>query len=354
MEKNTFSRYSNYELLRIISILMVIGLHYLLFGGELKNVNVHTNNYYTVLFIKSMFIIAVNMFILIFGYFMCMKSKVYIKKIINLIFLYYFYGTILYIISVIIGYEQFNLIGFIKSVDPFIKNWYIKTYIVLYLISPYINILLNTLNKTIHKKFIYFLSIFFCIWPSFLPYSPNNDGGYGIISFIYLYIIGAYIRKYGFSDKFKKRSLIIYFSCSLITFGFSVINWDSSWSYNFLFNIIGSMALFAYFSKLKFKSVKINSISKLTFSIFIIHINPLFIDIVYKKILKCNEFYFSRYFVLHLIIGVIIIYIISSVIEVFRIYIFNLLSKIVPKTLNITTNKYINIFTQRVDYLINL
>lgn len=340
MENNKFIRISNYELLRIVAMAMVIGLHYLLFGGALKNINAGMHNYYIVVFIESLFIIAVNLFVIISGYFMCTKNKICISKVFSLIALTYFYGIMFYLFSVIAGYEKLSIIGIIKAIDPLVKNWYVKTYVVLYMISPYINILLNNINSSLHKKLIYLLSLFFCIWPSFLPNAPNNDGGYGIISFIFIYIIAGYIRKYDIRESFKKRSLIIYIICAIITFLFKVINWDSAWSYNFLFNIIGAVALFSSFSKINLKSTNVNCISKFTFAIFIIHINPVFVDMVYNRILKCSQIYSNKYFIFYVIIGIIAIYLIALIIELIRQLIIKGILKILPNIIKFTLSKY--------------
>ncbi|MDU2265552.1 acyltransferase family protein [Clostridium celatum] len=307
----SYERDSSFETLRIIAMLMVITLHYLLFGGALSSIKQGDRNYWIITLIESMCIISVNLFILITSYFMAFKNKINIKKVILLVFSTYFYGVLLYVISVLLGINDFTLIDMIKAIDPFIGNWFLKTYIILYVLSPYINIGINNLTKEDHKKLILIMGIFFSIWPSFLPGAPNNDGGYGIISFIFLYIIGVYIRKYDIKGIINSRSIIIYALCAVVTTIFRIFKWDSAWSYNFIFNIIGSIALFNTFKNLKFRSSKINYISKFTFSIFIIHINPLIVELVYKGLLRCTEIYSNKLFILYMFGSVIIIYLIS-------------------------------------------
>lgn len=65
-------RKSNIELLRIILILLVIILHYMniSMGGALGKVRPNTFDYYLDHFIESLSIVAVNVFILITGYFL--------------------------------------------------------------------------------------------------------------------------------------------------------------------------------------------------------------------------------------------------------------------------------------------
>lgn len=68
---NNQKRQSNIELLRIILISLIITLHYLndSMGGELDHVLPGTSNYFISHTIESLSIIAVNVFVIITGYF---------------------------------------------------------------------------------------------------------------------------------------------------------------------------------------------------------------------------------------------------------------------------------------------
>ena len=94
-------RNSNLELLRIISIIMIIILHYFNFGGFIKTLKGGEVNYYIVHILESACIIAVNIFVLISAYFLSVKSVPKISKVIRLQFLAYFYGGILFLASIL-------------------------------------------------------------------------------------------------------------------------------------------------------------------------------------------------------------------------------------------------------------
>ena len=70
--------------------------------------------------------------------------------------------------------------------------WFATAYVILYLLSPFINKFLNSINK---NKFICFLILFGLISIKFFPkiFSYSNE----IIWFIYMYCVGAYIKLYG-------------------------------------------------------------------------------------------------------------------------------------------------------------
>lgn len=316
------TRKSNFELLRIIAIIMIIGLHYFnrSMGGALGNVAPGEINYYVAYFFESLFIIGVNLFVLTTGYFNFNKRTVNLGKLLKLIITAYCYGFIFYLFSLMFGYQNFNLKQFILAVNPFLSGgyWFIKYYVILSLLSPFINILMEQLSQKLMVKLIVILLILFSIWPSFLLQPPITDGGYGLMNFIVLYIVGAYIRKYETMHYKKYIYFFIYVTCGIITFLFALLGWGRCWNYDFIFNIIGSVALFIFFSKLEIQSNKVNYLSSFTFNVYLIHFSPFVISLIYHDILKCENYYKNPWFILHFIISVFVIYIFSIGVDLVR------------------------------------
>ncbi|MGL5821546.1 MAG: acyltransferase, partial [Sarcina sp.] len=90
--KNKISiRESNFELGRIILMFMVITLHYLGHGGVLTNVAIGSFNFYISYFLEGLSIIAVNTFIIMFGYFQS-KSSFKLYKVIKFYLMILFYS----------------------------------------------------------------------------------------------------------------------------------------------------------------------------------------------------------------------------------------------------------------------
>ena len=71
-------RKSNFELLRIISMMMIIGLHYFHseMGGAIGQQKPNELNFYITYFLEGLFHTSVNCYILITGYFMANKKEV--------------------------------------------------------------------------------------------------------------------------------------------------------------------------------------------------------------------------------------------------------------------------------------
>ena len=88
-----------------------------------------------------------NVFVLITGYFM-IDGKFKIKKVINLVLQVFTYTFIFLIINCLLN-NQVSLQQIIKSILPVMYShyWFITTYIILYILSPYINKFVKSINK---------------------------------------------------------------------------------------------------------------------------------------------------------------------------------------------------------------
>lgn len=325
-------RTSNFELLRIVLILMVIALHYLnkRLGGALNTKNIPSGefNYYLARIIESICIIAVNCFVLITGYFMHDKKKIKIGKVLELFFILIFYNTIIYILSIGFNGVEISKDTLNNFLNTFISGepWFVFIYGILYLLIPYINIVIKNCNKKQMKSLIIILLFFFSIWSTFISKVTVNDKGYGIINFIILYLIGAYINKYKNENKKKRRTVnaLAYIFFTVVIYICSIKFPEIAFNYNNIFVIISSIAFFLIFKDLKFKSKVINNLAKYTFGVYIIHINNFIRVIIWKKLLHTDEFYNSNYFALHLIASVVVIYTICIAIDCIRSKIFKL------------------------------
>ena len=88
LEKNMeLKRNYSLDLLKIVSIIFVIILHYNngKMGGLLANTQPGTSNYFIARFTEILTIIACNLFVLISGYFLCKSNKIKIRKIVDIV-----------------------------------------------------------------------------------------------------------------------------------------------------------------------------------------------------------------------------------------------------------------------------
>ena len=323
-------RESNIELLRIIVMIMIIALHFLGgFGKILSQVNRKSVNFYLAVLLESFFIIAVNCFIFITGYFQIEKKKINLNKLILLVGLAIFYYVLLYFIGIYIGDVSFSFKSFIFTVIPLMRGelWFIWTYVILIILSPYINKLLLSLEKKDYEKLLLCMIIFFSIIPTFIPWPNNNDNGYGIVSFTLIYSIAAYIKLYKNVFKQKRVYLLRWFICSFTVFllsllSYKLINGSNAWGYNNIFNILAAMYLFLVFKNIKFNSKIIDYIATYCFAIYVIHINPSISTLIYSRIFRLdaqNKFVliYMLFYTVLLFIGCILIEFVRRVIFLF-------------------------------------
>ena len=192
-------RQSNIELLRIIAMLMIVGLHFWGFAKVSKGY-VMTNSDNNLIFdiMESFCICGVNIFVLITGYFSSNTVTINFQKICSLLIDVAFWGTLGLIVSMFLWSESFDIVKWIKIVIPYFwkSRWFVEAYIILVVLIPFLNKCINTISKKSHLILIITLLLLFSIWPTFLPNPPIDDYGYGFIHFITLYVIAIWIRRY--------------------------------------------------------------------------------------------------------------------------------------------------------------
>ena len=131
-------RQSNLELLRIISIIMIIMHHYALYSGFTWK-NEITANALIINFFLMFGKLGALVFVIISGYFYD-KTKFKIKKLITLLVQVWIISIIGLIIGVITDSEKLNIINIIKSIFPvsFSVYWFASCYILLYIFIPFL------------------------------------------------------------------------------------------------------------------------------------------------------------------------------------------------------------------------
>ena len=350
----TKQRNSNFELMRIIAMLMIIITHIIYYGNTIQN---STNSTFTLIneLIRFLTIVHVDLFVLLCGYFNS-KTKFKLSKVINLYSATFFYVVVIMIILGCFHLEKFNYMSYIRGfllIDDF--YWFIKSYIFLYLISPFINKLIQGLKQNDYKKLL--VVIFIII--SIIPYITGNRGlfinnGYTLYNFIFLYLIGAYIRKYPISNcivfssltnrAYRTIALILFFTFTLINFSITktattligcnslidelshnIIN--ESLGYENPFIILQAISLFLYFESLTINSRFINKVASLVFGVYLIHDHIYLRNHIYNWLKIKDIIIKDTFFIFYIFLSVLIIFIICCIIEYIRQVIFKFMHK---------------------------
>ncbi len=218
------------------------------------------------------------------------RSKFKLKKVVSLWLQVFFYSFISYLIVVSIGLEKFKIENFILTILPVISKryWFFTAYILLYLLSYFLNKMLLQSSKKALKILLLsgFLITFFM--GEGIGSIVNFDAGYNLIWFIYLYIFGAYLKLY--PPKIKKLYIfLIYMASTLIMWGgffipetnlaFKVLNMICFSSYTAPFCLIASVSIFMLCKGSNCKNLKFNKfitfISSCTFGIYLLQESSL-------------------------------------------------------------------------------
>lgn len=285
-------RETNLEVLRIIMTLGVICLHYNNPNAGQALVYSKGINIYILYFIESLFICAVNVFILMSGFFLCETKKRSLLKPLQLITQLIFFSCISYFLEVLTKDISFSVKKAILSLIP--NNYYLVLYITLYLISPYINIMLREMNVKKIRRMTILCYLLFSIWPTIVDVlseiTKKNWGGlntiglygsqwgYSIVNFLLMYIIGALLK---FSDtdnkkKDKKRIISLIIICALSLVLWEIVNikfgGKSAWSYCNPLVILEAVLWFELFRSCDISnSYIINNLAKGCFTVYIMH-----------------------------------------------------------------------------------
>lgn len=332
--KNKYKeRETNFELLRIVAMIMIILHHYVYYGGVAYVYAAGVNRYLGIvlLFIGKT---GVNIFMLISGYFL-VNSSFKIKKCLKLIFQVFFYSVLAIFIRKII-YKDVIGTNIISNCFPVLNNvyWFFSTYIGVYILSPFINKFIKTIDKKKIEILIIILFFMLSVIPTF-GLAKHFVGNLQL--FILVYLIGAYFRLYGNSFinlkqvKFGMVSvivlLIVFIMLARVSNSRLILFANFAKEMNYILIFVLSIFIFLYFKELKIKQSKIiNFLAKGSFAVYLIHDNPNLRNLIWKDILKTHNFYYSNLeiLILHMIFSAFIIYSIGCVIEFIRI---NLLEK---------------------------
>ena len=351
-------RKSNFELLRIISMFFIIIWHIIIHGHMLENCQTETLKILLTI-LEYIIVVHVNSFVLLSGYFQS-QSKFKLKKLITLILQVIFYSSIIYLIAIKLELvTDYNILSIFDKINlnALGEYWFIKTYIILYIFSDYINKFIESLDK---KQLYNFLIIGFIIL-SVIPIISRSillyNDGYNFYHFIYMYIIGASLRKYPLKENyyFKKISKIkyqlflitLFILASYLNYSFMVVgnNFNSldilssyiksimthnTLYYSNPFIIIQSVSFFELFNTLDFKNKCINFLSKYVFGIYLFHDNTIIRNNIYK-FLQIDQPFDSYKIFIKIFIVAILIFITGTIIDIIREKIFKLICKIGKK-----------------------
>lgn len=318
-------RNSSIELLRIFCMFGIVFMH--VFGYVYQDPSYRIVS----LLENGLFNSGVTILVLISGFY---SINVNIKKIINFEFIAYFSSVIFLIIY--INNHEVNISNLIACLFPFLSgnNKFYSGFILLMILSPFVNKFFNTLSRDMYKIIIVTLVLFFYISPCILLNNYNLDYGKGFTHYFIAYIIGRYIAiNY---DVFKKIKniymviLIIVCFCLAFTFNSLASNYFQQ-NYilfsldNSIYILIQSICIFLLFERKKYYNKIINKLASYNFAVFLY--NNIIISYLLKGTITTFISAHSRFANIVFLIGIVLLsHVVCIIMEIIRKILFGKIS----------------------------
>lgn len=330
------NRQSNIELLRIVAMNMIVIGHFSCHGGfGFPPTSITINRLWTQ-FIVMGGNIGVNIFMLISGYFLISSTTINIEKIIRQWLQIFTYSVLSFVVFVGAGIESFDLKEMIRHLFPITYSqwWFASVYFVLYLFSPFLNKLLNGLEKENYQRLLALMLFCWCIIPTFLSSSWQ---GSAILWFTFLYSLAGYIRRYSLKCKLSGQAFLgIAFFLMLMTF-ISTVTFDilgmkyAIFPDNALYFYDKScipVFLIAFMLFIGFLKIDIgyraliNKIAAASFGVYLISDDSYVRPFLWGTVFKNAQYAESDWLILYTVLVVAIVYVTCTVIDWCRSFIY--------------------------------
>lgn len=318
-------RNSSVELLRIVAMMFIVCSHCSVHSGlPFDESKLLFNNLLLDWCVLGN--LGVDIFVMISGYFLCANPNFNRKRnSIALLTQVWFFSILGLVVYCVTGHSVTREIV-MKAIFPtvFSEYWFFTIYFVLLFLIPYINIVLDKLDRTGLRKLIAIMIMFWSVVPTF---TQQEMGGTELCQFVMFYSIGAYVRKYPdniLADRTNRHLLttvsgVLMLSSSAILRMFPGQYTTRFYSRVSLCTIGCALGLFsiAIYHKC-FYNAWINKIAACTFGIYLFHDNPLLRVIIWQECLPKIRYFDSYLLIVSIIVSVLIVMAVGTMIELVR------------------------------------
>lgn len=296
MSKSSTNRHVGIELLRIISMFMVVSLHFFIHGKFDSSSDMYVNNESWIM--ASFSTVSVNCYVLISGYFLC-TSKFKLSRVVNVFASEWFYSIVSFVLLVALKLIDFSFGGLMGASLPLTTDyWFVCAYIELLVFSPLLNYAIMHMSRRQFKLVIIMLIGVYCVFNNIVKFiNPiEQTSGFGVVWFICLYLSAAYIRLYYKSIQKYYRYLLLYLLTVIINYilHFFTFKFGQTYQiamfrdYNDVLVYLGALFLFIFFLNIKIDNKIISKIvcfiAPLTFGVYLIHENKYVRDLLWGYI----------------------------------------------------------------------
>lgn len=341
------------DLLRCISMMLVVVLHVMGHGKILATVSPESVNYKLAWFLEIIAYCSVNCYALISGY-VGIRAKHRYRNIVTLWLQVAFYSVGIALLFQFINPASIDLKGILSSVFPVMSNsyWYFTAYFALFFLTPLLNAGVNALTKNDAKKLIAgiigvfsIIRIILCC-DAFNLFKSNEifnlNNGYSVLWLAFLYIVGGCISKFElWKDTKNWKVWAVFWGSVIFSWAFkmfienpsnkefkSIINANTFLSYLSPTIVVTAICLLILFSRLetlpKVPQKIVSFFAPVSFSVYLIHDNSLIRNNIIAKHFSILASLSPIEMMLHIFVVVLTIFVVCSLIDHIRILIFKL------------------------------
>ncbi len=328
----TDGRNTNLELLRLVSMLMIVSYHYSIWGFFEEELMRSPNKIFVDLFSMCGWI-GMLLFVLISGYFMC-ESRFSLKKLLTLMGTIWFYTLGALLVYALVGRSRLNRENILSAFFPLTRlhYWYMSYYTALMLCSPFLNRLVHLLDRRQHAL-LCLLALFLCVG---IPFLMDGLAGTTMVAFIALYLCAAYVRLHMNKDgPVGRRCLLLALGlillCALFVAGRDAIwirreNWDAlDTSNRFLWKVTSPVSILAALLLLCAAACRPARrggfgarLGALSVGVYLFQSNALISESLWQDILHTRSFTGSALLPLHAFGSVLLVFAAGMLIETLR------------------------------------
>lgn len=293
-------RQSNFELLRILCMFLIVGLHIVRqtkMDGYMPQDGI---NYYYCVLIGSAGRLVCNTFVMIGAWFL-VDSRFKPERAVNLWLEILLYSATITAVCFVTGYGNATITKLVQACFPVFGRpvWFGAEYICLLLLTPWLNEMLDEKNQQRTGKIVILFGILITGCATLFPLEYTTPAFSELIWFCFLYLfIGLYKRRQMFVPGWFEKYSVLWFVLSyLFLCGIKVLAdfLDSEAlrrvfihfyaHYEALLGFACSLALFLAFKNWDIGYNRfVNLISRSVFAVYIIHQTPAFYQYMWNGI----------------------------------------------------------------------
>ena len=276
-------RYYGIDLLRSISMLMIVVLHVLGVGGVLSAAGAESWHYRAAWLLETICMCSVNCFGLVSGYVLC-KGRHHYSRLVSLWIRVVTESLLVTAVFALVLPGSATRTEWVRALTPIYHNvfWYFTAYFGLHLFVPFINRMLAVLSRRELLVLSGTIVLVFCVLNNITPSELYIIGaGYSFLWLCCLYILGGALRRLDIKTGLNKWLLFGAFAMPLLlSWGLSLaLDRESVIGYTSPFTLCAAVALFLLFRELDISSPRaikaISMLSRTSFGVYIIHTNQL-------------------------------------------------------------------------------